>query len=123
MQRALQLIHNNYANFSVDILTSELHLSRNHISRIFKSTMGMTLQDYHTEIRMREARKLLLNGYNVSHTAILTGYSDIASFSRAYKKYYKFTPREYLQINPPNPKPSVMTEPEETEDVGEFFVQ
>ena len=62
----------------------------------------MTIQDYHTEIRMREAKKLLLSGYNVSRTAILTGYSDIASFSRAYKKYYKFTPREYLQLNSSN---------------------
>ena len=123
VQRALQLIHNNYANFSVDILTNELHLSRNHISRIFKATMGMTLQDYHTDIRMREARKLLLNGYNVSHTAILTGYSDIASFSRAYKKYYKFTPREYLQINSSRPLDDDATEAlQEIEDQGEFFV-
>ena len=123
VQRALQFIHNNYANFSVDILTNELHLSRNHISRIFKATMGMTLQDYHTDIRMREARKLLLNGYNVSHTAILTGYSDIASFSRAYKKYYKFTPREYLQINSSRPLDDDATEAlQEIEDQGEFFV-
>lgn len=102
VQHALQLIHNNYATFSVETLTKQLHLSRNHISRIFKSAVGMTIQDYHTEIRMQEARKLLLSGYNVSRTAILTGYSDIASFSRAYKKYYKFTPREYLQLNSSN---------------------
>lgn len=125
VQRTLQLIHNNYANFSVDILTKELHLSRNHISRIFKATMGMTLQDYHTEIRMREAKKFLLNGYNVSRTAIMTGYSDIASFSRAYKKYYKFTPREYLQLNSPSSSFSKSLDQikQNSEDLGEFFYQ
>ena len=66
--------------------------------------MDMTIQEYHANVRMREAKRLLLSGYNVSRVAILTGYSDIASFSRAYKKYYHLTPSEDLQLNSNNIK-------------------
>ena len=29
----------------------------------------------------------------------MVGYADIASFSRAFKAYYKFSPTQYVQLN------------------------
>ena len=49
--------------------------------------------------------------------------NDQENYSRAYKKYYKFTPREYLQINSSRPLDDDATEAsQEIEDQGEFFV-
>lgn len=45
---------------------------------------------------MEAAKNFLGDGYNVNETAELTGYSEQASFSRAYKKYFGTAPKNKL---------------------------
>lgn len=53
----------------------------------------------YTNVRLQAARNLLLQNYTVTETSTMVGYADIASFSRAFKAYYKFSPTQYVQLN------------------------
>lgn len=99
VEMACLLIHSNYASTSVQQLAQTLHLNRSYLSRIFKEVTGISIQSYLTNTRLQAARSLILQDYTVSQASAMVGYSDIASFSRAFKNYYKMSPKQYLHLN------------------------
>lgn len=99
VERACLLISNHYATTSVQQLANELHLNRSYLSRIFKESTGISIQSYLTNTRLQAARSLILQDYSVSQASTMVGYSDIASFSRAFKNYYKVSPKQYLHLD------------------------
>ena len=98
VERACQLISNHYSDTNVQRLAQELHLNRSYLSRIFKEITGISIQSYLTNTRLQAARSLILQDYTVSQASAMVGYSDIASFSRAFKNYYKVSPKQYLHF-------------------------
>lgn len=98
VERACLLIHNHYATTNVQKLAQTLHLNRSYLSRIFKEITGISIQSYLTNTRLQAARSLILQDYTVSQASSMVGYSDIASFSRAFKNYYKLSPKQYLHL-------------------------
>lgn len=98
VEDACQIIHNNYATMNVNQLADELHLNRCYLSRIFKQFTGVSIKTYWTNQRLHVARSLILQNYTVAQASTMVGYSDIASFSRAFKAYYKFSPKQYAQL-------------------------
>lgn len=99
VEQACQLIHSNYATMNVNQLADHLHLNRCYLSRIFKQITGISIKSYWTNTRLHAARNLILKNYTVAQASTMVGYSDIASFSRAFKAYYKFSPKQYAQLN------------------------
>ncbi len=100
VERACRMIHGDYASTSVQALARELHLNRSYLSRIFREITGISIQSYLTNTRLQAARSLILQDYTVSQASAMVGYSDIASFSRAFKNYYKISPKQYLRLDP-----------------------
>lgn len=98
VDRACQMIHSHYATMSVNQLAEYLHLNRSYLSRIFKQITGISLKTYWTNTRLQAARNLLLQNHTVAQASMIVGYSDIASFSRAFKDYYKYSPKQYVQL-------------------------
>ncbi len=98
VERACQMIHSDYATISVQDVARALHLNRSYLSRIFKESTGISIQSYLTNTRLQAARSLILQDYTVSQASAMVGYSDIASFSRAFKNYYKISPKQYLRL-------------------------
>lgn len=99
VERACQLISSNYATTSVQDIARTLHLNRSYLSRIFRESTGISIQSYLTNTRLQAARSLILRDYTVSQASAMVGYSDIASFSRAFKNYYKISPKQYLHLD------------------------
>ena len=99
VERACQLISSNYATTSVQEIAQALHLNRSYLSRIFRESTGISIQSYLTNTRLQAARSLILRDYTVSQASAMVGYSDIASFSRAFKNYYKISPKQYLHLD------------------------
>lgn len=98
VEEACQLIHSHYATMNVNQLADRLHLNRCYLSRIFKQFTGVSIKTYWTNQRLQAARSLILQNYTVAQASTMVGYSDIASFSRAFKDYYKFSPKQYAQL-------------------------
>lgn len=97
VEDACRLIRENCAGVTVQQLADTLNLNRSYLSRIFKESTGLSLQAYISNARLRTARDLLLKNHTVAQTAAMVGYSDVPSFSRAFKGHYRLSPREYVK--------------------------
>ena len=58
--------------------------------------MGIPPHEYINTFRMQKSRELLLAGHSISQVANLTGYSTTENFTRAFKDFYKYPPKQYL---------------------------
>jgi len=61
----------------------------------FKKYYGTTIYDYITGLRMKEAKKLIVEDKrNMYEVGVLVGFKHQASFTHAFKKYYGILPSE-----------------------------
>lgn len=63
--------------------------------RLFKKTIGLTPYQYIISHRLKEAKKLLESGMSITQVAKVTGYSDIKSFSRSFRKNVGLSPSAF----------------------------
>lgn len=86
-------------------LNFEKHLTIKGVSKIgnineqklkqgFKMVYGRTVHSYIVDQRLKKAVELLENGFLINEVSYMVGYKDASSFSRAFKKQYKFSPVE-----------------------------
>ncbi|MNJ84789.1 Bifunctional transcriptional activator/DNA repair enzyme AdaA [compost metagenome] len=73
-------------------------MSEYHFFRLFKQTTGSTPYQYILSSRLNNASLLLQAGYSVSDVAIAMGFSDIHSFSKAFKKHFGLSPTLYASV-------------------------
>ena len=95
----IDYIKRNYmnANLSMDSMASYMNMSYSYFSRMFKEKVGTTFSAYLAAFRMEQAKQLLENtGMSVKQIAEKVGFNDSGTFIRAYKKYYKQTPRNHV---------------------------
>lgn len=84
-------------NVSVDELAEHVGLSRGHLWRIFNRVTGMSPRNFLFETKMERAKEQLLAGKLVSEVATACMYSDVASFSRAFKGYAGLSPSRFVR--------------------------
>ncbi len=88
-------------NINLEDLAKHLKYTRIHLSRLCKTHLNMKLKDFFDCERANIARKKLLYSHkSISEIANETGFNDIYSFSRFYKRVTSVTPSE--QRNIPN---------------------
>ena len=81
---------------SLSVLADEFHLSAQYISQLFKSEIGVNFLTYLTNIRMENAKKLLLaTSLPISEISERSGYGDYRVFTKAFKKSEGVTPSQY----------------------------
>lgn len=93
--RTKNRIDSDYTNpeMSVVRLAEEAHVTPNHLSKIFKQELGMSVLDYiHTRRLEHAARLLTESSLTVRETAFACGFNDPNYFARVYKKRTGKTP-------------------------------
>ena len=92
-----RLIDAYYSNdVSLDLLSEKLFISTQSIKRIIMSVYGKTFNELKLELKIRNAKRLLLETkMNISDIAKETGYSTTRGFLTAFSKYEGCTPTEY----------------------------
>ncbi|MGA8151878.1 MAG: PocR ligand-binding domain-containing protein [Terriglobales bacterium] len=84
------------ANVTIQHLATALHLSSGHLSRVFRRTTGMTLENFLVQQRVQLAKRILLDPrLNVAEVADRCGFCSPAYFASVFRKYMHCTPREY----------------------------
>ena len=78
-------------------VAQQFYVSREHLSRAFKSYTGESISHYITDLRMQEFRYGLLMGKNVLPACLESGFSDYSSFVKSFRKLYGITPMEYRE--------------------------
>lgn len=77
-------------------LSDEFGYSYAYISKVFSQQMGQSLHNYYTACRFEKARKFIQEGMTITDAAQIVGFQSIHAFSRAYKKYFGFCPRDTI---------------------------
>lgn len=81
---------------SLNVLAEEFHLSASYISQLFKNEIGVNFLAYLTNIRMEQAKKLLLSSsLSIAEVSEKSGYGDYRVFTKAFKKSEGVTPSQY----------------------------
>ena len=80
---------------TVEALARAVGTNTNKLKSAFKAIYGMTVFEYGLRERMTHALTLMNNeGASASEAARAIGYSNQASFSTAFKKFYGYSPRD-----------------------------
>lgn len=93
-QQAVEYIENHlFETLDINTLVLRIGVSRASLFRNFRSLMGSSIATYIRRRRMEEARLLLgKHSHSVTEIALLIGYEDVYSFSKAYKKVFGRSP-------------------------------
>ena len=90
--------HNLDKKINMVFVANKLNFAYSYFSKIFKEQTGMTFSAYITEVKMKEAGRLLLAGCKTAEVAEKLGYDTAQNFNRAFRRYWKCTPSEYRKI-------------------------
>ncbi len=84
------------SDLSRSLLAKEVYLSQDYVSKLFKSTTGMTLPSYIAARRIERAKEYLRqSALPVSRIAMEVGYSNFSYFSKTFRDMTGMTPNEY----------------------------
>jgi transcriptional regulator GlxA family with amidase domain len=87
---------NLHGDLTLETLAERIHLSPRHFARKFKATLGLTPSDFVEQLRLDEARWLLVNGDDpINDLAQTVGYGGDDTFRRAFERRYGIAPVEY----------------------------
>lgn len=97
---AVNYIDNNYLTIStVAEVAEKMHVSREHMSRLFKQYYGTTVNSYIKEKRISESKRLLISGSNATEACYNSGFNNLSYFIKCFKKSVGLTPFEYKRFN------------------------
>ena len=97
VNKSISYIEIHYADeLSLSILASNLHVTKNYLSAVFKKQLGKTVTEFIHEVRTDKAI-FLLNSTKlpINDISIVCGYDDSNYFCRVFKRRYKISPRQY----------------------------
>ena len=97
VSKAIEYIDNNLKDdLSRDALAKMLYVSPSYLSRIFKEYSGVCLQNYIAEARVKNAIKLIQNGYRPIDAAFESGFSTSSGFYRAFQAVTGGNPKKFI---------------------------
>ena len=99
-----QMPESELASLSLDELAKQLHCCERHASRLFREEWGSGFLSYVSDIRLKTACHLLLQGNRkIIDVALESGHGSLAHFNYVFKKRFHMTPTEWRdrQMAPP----------------------
>lgn len=80
----------------LDVKIRELGLTQQHVVKVFKECYGMTLLEYISDLRLTEAKYLLVTTDDkIVNIAYAVGFESVSTFYRFFKRGTGVTPRIY----------------------------
>ncbi len=98
MNKVMKVINENISNpkLNVELLSKEVGLSRVHLYRKVKELTDLSVHDFITNLRMKQAETLLQNeNLSIADVAYATGFASTAHLSGVFKRIYGCAPSEY----------------------------
>ncbi len=99
--RAKKFVDENYReNIDRDDVAAVAFVTPNYLSKLFRNNMGMNLREYINQLRIEEAKRLLLSTtMSVSEIASYVGYYNISYFSTVFHKVIGVSPVDWRNMN------------------------
>lgn len=95
LQASLNYLNRHYAEpLTLEALASMEYLSPSRYSALFRRMTGRSPQQYLIELRLKNARELILStDLSISEIARSVGYDDALYFSRLFRRHFASSPR------------------------------
>lgn len=79
---------------AVDDLADKANMSVSSFHRKFKAAIGMGPLQCQKQLRLTEARRLMIDqGFSVTEVALEVGYESVSQFSREYRRMFGQAPQ------------------------------
>lgn len=97
IREAITYIEQNYTrDFSIEDIAATLGIDRGYFGKLFKRATGQSPQQFLIQYRLIKAANLLkTTELSIREVANSVGYENQLHFSRAFRKMYEVSPREY----------------------------
>ncbi|KRF43553.1 AraC family transcriptional regulator [Paenibacillus sp. Soil787] len=97
--KAIQWIKENYANsFTVEELAKSCNMSTSGLHHKFKAITTMGPLQYQKQLRLQEAKRLMLNGpMGATMAALTVGYESPSQFNREYRRLFGLPPLQDMK--------------------------
>lgn len=94
---AARFRRNPERTWQYEALAREHGISYPTLRRIFRQGTGMSLHQFVLLQRIRRATALLYGGHRVGDAAYASGFTDLAHFSRTFRRHHGRSPRDLLK--------------------------
>ncbi|VVN91436.1 GlxA family transcriptional regulator [Pseudomonas fluorescens] len=96
LQAALALMGDHLdRTLGIDELAEAMGMSRRHLERLFKRSLGCSPSRHYLDLRLQRARQLLqAGGQSMVEVAHQCGFVSLQHFARCYRQYFGAHPRE-----------------------------
>ncbi len=99
LNKAIDIVFKNLDNSEFDVpnFCLQINMSKTLLYSKLKSLTGQSATEFVRNIRLKEAKKLLLNNgrqYTIAEISYQVGFNDPLYFSRCFKKYFGVPPSE-----------------------------
>ncbi|MEL6604591.1 MAG: AraC family transcriptional regulator [Cyanobacteria bacterium J06614_10] len=84
-------------NISLNDLANLVQLKPLRLLRVFRKQVGLPPHAYLNQVRIRQAKRLLIDGWSISAAAVETGFTDQSHLHRHFKKMVGITPGQYVR--------------------------
>ncbi len=94
---AKRYIHENYTEkIGIKDICAEIGCSKSTLITTFKDSYGITVNKYINDLRLNDAKKMLLeNDKSISEIALASGFADQSYFSKVFSAKYGVPPSEF----------------------------
>lgn len=101
LEEIIEFINENfYKDVYLDLIAEQVGMSAKYISRFFKEQTGENFIDYINKIRVKKAKQMLTDSdFNLNEIAEKTGFKNISTFMRAFKRFEGVSPGVYRQMD------------------------
>ncbi len=100
-RKAIKQVRNYlYDYYDEDVSLKQLaefvNFSPYYLSRVFKAEVGVSLPQYQAQVRINQAKLMLLQGTPIKQVAARTGFVDQSHFTHHFKRFVQVTPGNYI---------------------------
>lgn len=97
VSEALEIINQRAQNnISVTKIANELSIDPSYLSRLFTANIGVSIKEYINELRITTSNDLLTStNYSISQISEMVGFSNVQSYSKAFKLFNGVSPSIY----------------------------
>ncbi len=102
VKKVVVYLHQHYHEESLSRLriAEAVGVSRQHLDRIFRQELGLSINDYLNRLRIRRAQDYLAHtADDMTLIAMRVGFNDSAYFSRVFRKLVGQSPSEYRKVH------------------------
>ena len=85
-------------NLDLNELSRIFHVSKYHISHVFKDETGISVHQYILKKRLDDCKSAIRSGDKITSVYPVFGFRDYSAFYRAFRKEYGISPKEYREM-------------------------